>query len=212
MLLSARLIRKSTKNAEAISQWSKQRLFVHVNGIFLILLLRILRFTTSVLLLTTIVCFTTRNFCYILQPFYLPFDVPKESCGVYQILAVAGGLGHSICFPIVLVLAILTTVDRYEVMNFIHSSDTRKKRINIFTYILIGLGVFTIISGGAYFIHSCFQVPDELLIIYDIGLGLLSLTYAISESVLNSLMISCVCLRYQIMIQSFMRITSGVDF
>ena len=159
------------------------------NELILTIYSRILRFTTSMLLLSTIVCFSTINFCYVLQPFYLPFNKPKQTCGVYEILAIVGGMGHSLCFPIVFILAILTTVDRYEVMNFIHSSDPRKKRITVFTYILTFLGGFTIIFGGIYFSHPCFQIYDAYYVMYVIGVGLLSVIYGITDTVLNLLMI-----------------------
>jgi hypothetical protein len=154
MIIACLLIKMSLKNVQKqFSQWSTQR---------------ILRFSTSLILLHCIIFYTIYSFSYILHPSFTAYAEPKSECGFHHIAGTIGGVGYVITLPVTIVLAICTTVDRYKCLVLVGSTD---------------LGGITEVAGVPSFLYPCLQIPGIVYVIYCGAIGVLSLTFAISDCV-----------------------------
>ena len=171
ILICCILIKSSLKNFKL---WTKQRL---------------LRFSTSMLLLLMVICYTVTVFSFDLQPDYVDFSAIKTECKTSQVLGIVFGIGFSVTYPAYVILAIHTTLDRYECLTLFTLNDSRKMRIRIFSCYTITLALASLISAVWYYLYPCFEVPFAVSKVSVLTLGSLSMVYAISDTILNLLMI-----------------------
>jgi hypothetical protein len=83
----------------------------------------------------------------------------------------------------------MTTLDRYERLNSLYKTDQSFKISRAFTFYLVSLGIIAQVYGIPFYLRSCYRMYGSWYEGYVASLSLLSLTFAIADTVLNLLMI-----------------------